>query len=162
MSIKQIPTSTSFHSSTIWLRAHKPISSLDLNQIHVNQDRLMTDLHHTCQWGTGTTWGSASTETGMCRLSLSDADKQARDWFVDTTKSLGCKVTVDRMGNIFAVRAGKRNGPPTAAGSHMDTQPTGGRYDGILGIHAGVEMLKVLEDESLETEFPVAVVNWTK
>jgi acetylornithine deacetylase/succinyl-diaminopimelate desuccinylase-like protein len=68
------------------------------------------------------------TETGMSRLSLSDADKQARDWFVDTTKSLGCTVKVDAMGNIFAVRPGKRIGPPTCAGSHLDTQPSGGRY----------------------------------
>lgn len=105
---------------------------------------------------------SASTETGMARLTLSDSDKQARDWFVETTKALGCKVTVDAMGNIFAVRPGRRDGPATFAGSHLDTQPTGGRYDGILGVLAGVEMLNVLRDNQVETEFPVGVVNWTK
>lgn len=98
----------------------------------------------------------------MTRLSLSDADKKARDWFVETTKQLGCTVTVDSMGNTFAVRPGRQEGPPTCAGSHLDTQPTGGRYDGILGIHAGVEMLKVLSDHGIETEYPVGVVNWTK
>lgn len=102
-------------------------------------------------------------ETGMSRLALSDADKEARDWFFHTTKSLGCDVTVDTMGNVFAVRPGRRRGfPPTCAGSHLDTQPTGGRYDGILGVCAGLEMLKVLHEQKIETHFPVGVVNWTK
>ena len=99
----------------------------------------------------------------MSRLALSDADKQARDWFVKTTEELGCKVTIDEMGNIFAVRPGLKNDkPPTFVGSHLDTQPTGGRYDGILGVHAGIEMLKVLNENWIETEYPVGVVNWTK
>lgn len=77
----------------------------------------------------------------MSRLALSDTDKQARDWFVETTKSLGCSVTVDAMGNTFAVRPGRRSDvAPIFAGSHLDTQPAAGRYDGILGIQAGVEV----------------------
>lgn len=98
----------------------------------------------------------------MSRLALSDSDKQARDWFVKTTKALGCNVTVDTMGNIFAIRPGRREGPATFVGSHLDTQPSGGRYDGILGILAGIEMLNVLREHKVETEFPVGVVNWTK
>lgn len=99
----------------------------------------------------------------MARLALSDSDKQARNWFVETAKSLNCSVTVDEMGNIFAVRPGRRkNVPATFAGSHLDTQPAGGRYDGILGICAGLEMLKVLEEKQMETEGGVGVVNWTK
>jgi hydantoinase/carbamoylase family amidase len=98
----------------------------------------------------------------MKRLALSDADKSARDWFVSTTEALGCKVTIDAMGNTFAVRPGLRNDePPTFVGSHLDTQPTGGRYDGILGVTAGVEMLRVLADTWTETEYPVGIVNWT-
>ncbi|KAL8818195.1 MAG: hypothetical protein Q9223_003120 [Gallowayella weberi] len=98
----------------------------------------------------------------MSRLALSDADKQARDWFVHTTRSLGCKITVDKMGNIFAIRPGRRSSfPPTCTGSHLDTQPTGGRYDGILGVCAGLEVLKVLHEHKIETEFPLGVVNWT-
>ncbi|MCJ1433143.1 hypothetical protein MMC27_002502 [Xylographa pallens] len=104
---------------------------------------------------------STSTDTGMSRLSLSDADKQARDWFAATARELGCKVRIDAMGNTFAVRPGRQAGRPTCAGSHLDTQPTGGRYDGILGVCAGVEMLRVLKEEAIETEFPVGVVNWT-
>lgn len=98
----------------------------------------------------------------MSRLSLTDSDKQVRDWFVETTRALGCQTTIDSMGNIFAVRPGRRDGPATFAGSHLDTQPAGGRYDGILGVLAGVEMLQVLKENEIETEFPVGVVNWTK
>lgn len=98
----------------------------------------------------------------MSRLSLSDTDKQARDWFVETCKSLGCKITIDNMGNTYAVRPGLDNdAPPTYAGSHLDTQPTGGRYDGILGVTAAVEMLRTLNDNWIETTYPVGVVNWT-
>ncbi|KAI4130863.1 MAG: hypothetical protein LQ347_003215 [Umbilicaria vellea] len=97
----------------------------------------------------------------MSRLALTDADRQARDWFVDTTRRLGCDVRIDAMGNTFAVRAGHQKGPATFAGSHLDTQPSGGRYDGVLGVLAGVEMLRVLQEEGVETEFPVGVVNWT-
>ena len=105
---------------------------------------------------------SGPTEVGMSRLSLSDTDKQARDWFQQITESLGCKVTVDAMGNQFAVRPGLNNeAAPTYAGSHLDTQPTGGRYDGILGVAAAVEMLKSLNDNWVETAYPVGVVNWT-
>ena len=98
----------------------------------------------------------------MSRLSLSPSDKQARDWFVSTTQSLGCRTTVDAMGNIFAVRPGRdMSVPPVYAGSHLDTQPTGGRYDGILGVCAGIEMLRVLQEQDIETQGPVGVVNWT-
>ena len=66
------------------------------------------------------------------------------------------------MGNQFAKRPGKNDGLCTFAGSHLDTQPTGGRYDGILGVTAGLEMLRVLKEARIETKFPVGVVNWTK
>jgi hypothetical protein len=99
----------------------------------------------------------------MKRLALSDSDKAARDWFVSTTEELGCTTKIDAMGNIFAIRPGLQNDrPPTYAGSHLDTQPSGGRYDGILGVTAGIEMLRVLKDNWVETEFPVGVINWTK
>lgn len=107
------------------------------------------------------TTSSGETEVGMRRLALSDSDKTARDWFRSTCQSLGCKVTVDSMGNMFAVRPGLREGAPTYAGSHLDTQPTGGRYDGILGVTAGIEMLRALKDNVIETTYPVGVVNWT-
>ncbi|KAF2708275.1 N-carbamoyl-L-amino acid hydrolase [Pleomassaria siparia CBS 279.74] len=151
-----------FSISPRWQIRTKEMNEDLLKSLKINQGRLMQDIHHTCQWGTGERWGDAPTETGMTRLALSDTDKEARDWFKSTTEALGCKTTVDSMGNIFAVRPGLRNDkPPTFVGSHLDTQPTGGRYDGILGVTAGVEMLKTLADNWIETEYPVGVVNWT-
>lgn len=98
----------------------------------------------------------------MARLSLNDADKQVRDWFTKKATAIGCKVTVDEMGNMFAVREGKnKDAPPVMIGSHLDTQPTGGRYDGILGVNAGLEVLRVLADNNYETEGNVGVINWT-
>lgn len=99
----------------------------------------------------------------MQRLTLSEDDKKVRDWFVETTKALGCEITIDEMGNIFAVKPGKRKDvPPTYIGSHLDTQPTGGRYDGILGVLSGIETLKTMNDMGLETIGGIGVVNWTK
>lgn len=99
----------------------------------------------------------------MARLSLDDSDKQVRDWFMTYAKSLGCKTFYDQMGNLFAIRPGKNNDvPPIMMGSHLDTQPTGGRYDGILGVVSGLEVLRTLNDNGWETEGPVGVVNWTK
>lgn len=118
----------------------------------------------------------------MSRLSLSSSDKSIRDWLVNELKALDCKVTIDQMGNIFGVRPG-RDGrtaqPPTAMGSHLDTQPNGvvlsrfleikpyfsglgGRYDGILGVMSALEGLRVLNENKIETNYPVALINWTK
>lgn len=137
------------------------MSEQDLSSLKIDQERLMNDIHSTSEWGKGERWGEGPTEIGMARLSLSDTDKQARDWFAETTKALGCKVHYDAMGNQFAVRPGLQEGHPTFAGSHLDTQPSGGRYDGILGVTAAVEMLKTLNDNWVETNYPVGVVNWT-
>lgn len=99
----------------------------------------------------------------MQRLALSEDDKSVRGWFIQTMKDLRCTVTVDEMGNIFAVRPGRRaDVPATFIGSHLDTQPTGGRYDGILGVLAGIEVIKTMNDMGLETEGGVGVVDWTK
>lgn len=110
-----------------------------------------------------TDYPRASTETGMARLSLDDSDKQVRDWFITYAKSLGLKTSIDQMGNLFAIRPGKNNDlPPVMMGSHLDTQPTGGRYDGILGVISGLEVLRTLNDHCHETAGPIGVVNWTK
>jgi acetylornithine deacetylase/succinyl-diaminopimelate desuccinylase-like protein len=99
----------------------------------------------------------------MARLSLNDADRDIRNWFLSTARSLNCKTSIDQMGNLFAIRPGKNtSAPPVIMGSHLDTQPTGGRYDGILGVNAGLEVLKTLHDNDVETEGSVGVVNWTK
>ncbi|KAH7020691.1 uncharacterized protein B0I36DRAFT_251662 [Microdochium trichocladiopsis] len=132
-----------------------------MSRLTIDRHRLMQDIHHTAQWGEGERWGQNPTEVGMARLALSDADKLVRDWFIETTEALGCRVHFDAMGNIFAIRPGKREGPPTAMGSHLDTQPAGGRYDGILGVLAGVAVLRAVHEAGLETEYPLCVVDWT-
>mgnify|MGYP003726424511 CR=1 FL=1 len=145
----------------------------------------MQDLHYTCQWGEAYPYeisSSASEEeraadkstwTGMRRLTLDDNDKKARDWFVEETRKLGCHVSWDNMGNITAVRpdrngkissayeSGNLNGdvsPPTAMGSHLDTQPAGGRYDGILGVHAAVEAMKTAIQKAKEASIGIVTV----
>ncbi|KAI1435468.1 hypothetical protein GGR50DRAFT_322485 [Xylaria sp. CBS 124048] len=137
------------------------IQPINIEALKVNESRLMATLHKTCEWGEGKRWGMGPHETGMSRLALSDADKHVRDWFWQAAVDTKCHVKFDHMGNMFAVRPGRRQGLATFAGSHLDTQPSGGRYDGILGVIAGIEMLRVLDENKLETEFPVGVVNWT-
>jgi len=133
-----------------------------LQSLRANPARLWSDIHSTARWGTGRRYGSDPNETGLSRLTLSDADKCARDWFIQTTQSLSCKTHVDAVGNIFAVRPGLDNSAPaTFVGSHLDSQPNGGRFDGVLGVAAGIEMLRVLDENWIETEGPVGVVNWT-
>lgn len=105
---------------------------------------------------------ASTTDGGMNRLSANDDDKKVRDWFIAKTASLGCSHKIDAMGNIFATRPGQNNDlPPIALGSHLDTQPTGGRYDGILGVVSAIEVLEVIYTNNITTYAPLAVVNWT-
>ncbi|EOA88407.1 hypothetical protein ACJQWK_01704 [Exserohilum turcicum] len=126
--------------------------------LKINAERLNATLQDTC-----TQYGAlAAPSTGMCRLTLTPEDQAARDWLVAECKSLGCDVKIDQMGNIFAIRAGTANDKkPIGMGSHMDTQPAGGRYDGILGVQAGLEVLRTLHENNISTHCPVALINWT-
>lgn len=100
----------------------------------------------------------------MARLTLSDEDAAARRWFIEETQRLGCDVQVDQMGNIFARQRGSLGSklPITAMGSHLDTQPQGGRYDGILGVVAGIEALRTMKENGYQSKFDIGVINWTK
>ena len=99
---------------------------------------------------------------GSGRLALTDLDKQARDLFVGWCEAAGCAVRIDRMGNIFARRAGTEPGlAPVMTGSHLDTQPLGGRFDGVYGVLAGLEVLRALNDAGAATRAPLDVVVWT-
>ncbi len=120
--------------------------------LKINADRMMKTLHETCEWGAAHRYGDGPFETGMARLTLDKDDATARRWLWKEAEKLGCSVDVDEMGNMFMIRKGKKNGRPTAMGSHLDTQPTGGRYDGILGVMAGLEALRTMNDHDLETE----------
>jgi N-carbamoyl-L-amino-acid hydrolase len=99
---------------------------------------------------------------GVCRIALTDLDREGRDLFVRWCKEAGCTIEVDRMGNIFARRPGKNPKlPAIGTGSHLDTQPTGGKFDGAYGVMAGLEVIRTLNDHGIETEAPVEVVVWT-
>lgn len=99
---------------------------------------------------------------GVCRLALTDLDGQGRDLVSEWARALGCDIRVDAIGNVFMRRAGTRNDlPPVMAGSHIDTQPTGGKFDGNYGVLAAIEVLRTLEEHHIRTEAPLEVVAWT-
>ena len=99
---------------------------------------------------------------GSCRLALTDADREGRDLFIRWCEAIGCSIRIDDMGNIFARRAGHSNDlAPVVAGSHLDTQPHGGKFDGIYGVLAALEALRTLHDNNVTTEAPVEAVVWT-
>ncbi|MEF8800827.1 MAG: Zn-dependent hydrolase [Halolamina sp.] len=104
----------------------------------------------------------ATANGGLHRLTLTEADKRARDTFVDDLEALGLDVRIDRIGNIFGRRDGTDpTADPVLIGSHLDSQPYGGRFDGQLGVLASLETLRGLDDEGVETERPIEIVNWT-
>ncbi|KAN0122457.1 amidase [Hyaloscypha variabilis] len=127
-------------------------------ELQVNGDRLNNTLQTTCS-----SWGAlAGSATGMRRLALSQEDKEVRDWLVEQCTALGCDMKVDQMGNIFATRPGtSKDKKPIGMGSHLDTQPAGGRYDGILGVLGGLEVLQTLHENDIQTHCPISLIDWT-
>ncbi len=126
-----------------------------MKNIHINGERLWQSLMEMAAIG-------ATPKGGNCRLALTDLDKQGRDFFIAWCKDAGCTISIDGMGNIFARRAGRDpNRAPVLCGSHLDTQPTGGRFDGVLGVLAGLEIMRTLNDHAVETDAPLEVVCWT-
>ncbi len=104
----------------------------------------------------------ATPKGGVCRLALSDLDRQARDLFVRWAQEAGCTLRVDAIGNLFARREGTDPGlPAVATGSHIDTQPTGGKFDGNYGVLAGLEVLRTLDDHGIRTRAPLELCVWT-
>jgi N-carbamoyl-L-amino-acid hydrolase len=125
-----------------------------LPNLRIDGARLWDELMETAAIG-GTAKG------GICRLTLTDLDRQVRDWFKARAEKLGCTVTVDSMGAMFARRPGRADIAPIAMGSHLDTQPTGGKFDGVLGVLSALEALRTLVEAGYETFAPIEVVNWT-
>lgn len=104
----------------------------------------------------------ATEKGGVCRVALTDEDKVGRDWFVEKCKAAGCSILIDEMGNIFARRAGFDDAlPPILFGSHLDSQPTGGKFDGAYGVLAALEVLETLNDHNVTTRHPLEIVSWT-
>ncbi len=126
-----------------------------MQNLTINPQRLWDTLMETAKIG-GTPKG------GIARLTLTDLDREVRDWFKAECEKVGCTVTVDEVGNMFALRPGKRDDVlPIAVGSHLDTQPTGGKFDGVLGVLAGLEAMRTMHDLGYETNAPLMLVNWT-
>ena len=104
----------------------------------------------------------ATEKGGVCRLALTDVDREGRDLFVKWCEEAGCTVTVDKMGNIFARRPGRDDSlPPVVIGSHLDSQPTGGKFDGAYGVLAGLEVIRALNDAGYQTAAPIEAASWT-
>ncbi|SPO38900.1 related to N-carbamoyl-L-amino acid hydrolase [Pseudozyma flocculosa] len=141
---------------------HRTLSRYKPGDLRISPSRLLDTLHHSCQWGAAHRYGPQPTQTGMARLSLDANDAKVRAWMAREAEAVGCRTVVDGVGNQFFIRPGDRaDAAPTAMGSHMDTQPTGGRYDGILGVVAGLEVMRTLHHRGLRTRYPLALVNWT-
>ncbi|HEX9702065.1 MAG TPA: Zn-dependent hydrolase [Rhodospirillales bacterium] len=121
----------------------------------IDGDRLWRDLMAMAKIG-------ATPGGGSRRIALTEADKQGRDLFVSWARAAGLQVRVDAIGNIFARRPGTdAKAPPVLAGSHLDTQPLGGRFDGVYGVLAALEVLRALDDHSVKTRAPLDAVVWT-
>jgi beta-ureidopropionase / N-carbamoyl-L-amino-acid hydrolase len=131
------------------------ISNQDLSSLRVNGPRLWNSLMALAAIG-------ATPKGGVCRLALTDLDKQGRDLVITWAQELGMTVVIDKIGNVFMRRAGHNNSlPPIMTGSHIDTQPTGGKFDGNYGVLAGLEVVRTLNDHGIQTQAPIEVAFWT-
>ena len=123
--------------------------------LRINGQRLWDSLMELAQIG-------ATPKGGVCRLTLTDLDKQGRDLVSRWAREAGLTVTIDKIGNGFLRRPGRNNAlPPVMTGSHIDTQPTGGKFDGNYGVLAGLEVVRTLNDAGITTEAPIEVAWWT-
>jgi len=125
------------------------------SSLSINGQRLWQSLMDLAQIG-------ATPKGGNCRLALTALDGQGRDLVTAWMREAGMTVRVDQVGNIFARRAGRNNDlPPVMTGSHIDTQPTGGKFDGCYGVLAGLEVMRTLNDAGVQTEAPLELAIWT-
>ncbi len=126
------------------------VNTLRLSTHRINLERLMGRIHALGAIG-------ALEGGGVCRLAFTEEDRKGRDQVTGWMRELGLDVSVDRIGNVMAVRQGAERGPPVTMGSHIDTVAGGGLYDGSLGVLAGLEVISVLNDAGIETRRPLAV-----
>lgn len=123
--------------------------------LRINGDRLWDTIHEMAKIGPGVAGGSN-------RQTVTDEDGEGRKLFQSWCEDAGCTMGVDQMGTMFMRREGTDpDALPVYVGSHLDTQPTGGRYDGVLGVLAGLEIVRTLNDLNIKTKHPIVVTNWT-
>jgi N-carbamoyl-L-amino-acid hydrolase len=126
-----------------------------MDSLRVNGERLWRSLMELARIG-------ATPKGGVKRLALTETDRQGRDCFVAWAHEAGLETRVDAIGNIFAVRSGTQAGaPPVVMGSHLDSQPSGGKFDGAYGVLAGLEVVRALNDAGIRTRTPLEVAAWT-
>ena len=127
----------------------------DLSNIRIDGGRLWDSLMEMAKIG-------ATPKGGCKRLTLTDLDREGRALFISWCKAAGCSVAIDEMGNVFARRPGVEDGlAPVVMGSHLDTQPTGGKFDGVLGVLGALEVVRSLNDLKIKTKRPIEIANWT-
>ncbi len=127
----------------------------DIPMLKINGPRLWASLMAMAEVG-------ATARGGSCRLALSEEDRQGRELFSQWCREAGMTLAVDRVGNLFARRAGRDdNLAPVMMGSHLDTQPEGGRFDGVYGVLAGLEVVRRLNELDIHTEKPIEIAVWT-
>ena len=125
------------------------------HELRVNGGRLWQSIMRMAEIGPGEHGGSR-------RLTLTDEDKQARDLFTTWCQAEDCQISIDELGNMFARRAGTdKDLLPVVIGSHLDTQPHGGKFDGVYGVLAALEVIRTLNENNIQTNNPVEIVNWT-
>ncbi|MCG7334999.1 Zn-dependent hydrolase [Sporosarcina sp. ACRSM] len=124
------------------------------NNMQVNIDRLKRTIDKSAQIG-------EIPGNGLCRLALTKEDKEMRGLFLEWMENVGLTTRVDDFGNIYGRREGLSDLAPVVIGSHLDTQPNGGRFDGILGVLAALEVIHTLNDNGIETDRPIEIVNFT-
>ncbi|HEF4770010.1 Zn-dependent hydrolase [Burkholderia multivorans] len=123
--------------------------------VRVNQQRLWDSLMEMATIG-------ATARGGSCRLALSDDEVRGRRRFIAWCEAAGCEIRIDPIGNLFARRPGTEpDAPAVMCGSHLDTQPLGGRFDGVYGVLAGLEAIRTLNEHGIATRHPIDVVAWT-
>jgi N-carbamoyl-L-amino-acid hydrolase len=125
------------------------------DNLRINGERLWDSLMEMAKIGPGVKGGNR-------RLTLTNVDKEGRELFIRWCEAAGATISVDTMGTIFARRTGTDPSlPPVMVGSHLDTQPTGGKFDGVLGVLGGLEILRTMNDLGIRTRHPIEVVDWT-
>ncbi|GAE34815.1 beta-ureidopropionase [Halalkalibacter akibai JCM 9157] len=127
---------------------------MQTQKLLVNGERLKKELETFANFG-------RTPNNGVTRLALSEEDRLARDYFCKCCDQLGMNVKVDDMGSIWATLPGVEDKPPIVIGSHLDTVKKGGRFDGVLGVLAGLEVVRTLVDHNIKPRIPITIVNIT-
>lgn len=128
--------------------------SSDYNHLEIDFDRFLSNFEVSSNIG-------KVKDVGLNRLALTNEDKEIRDFFIEYMKNIGLKVRVDDIGNVYGRKEGIEDASPVLIGSHLDTQPYGGRYDGVVGVLLGLEVIETLIKNNIETKRPIEIVNFT-